>query len=204
MKKTYKLLIVLIASAIVVFTCTIIHHKISTHYTMFRFDQETLGYAFSDEVSSAQSFCETKGANTILYGRYKYAKANDDGTLTIIVDDETLRLWKSSDWTLQILQSLLEEKEIDIGVDIDWSDDFLSAKRKVKECGVEISEDYSLITQGPGDDGSFYTFLLPACVYMQIFEGKQVGEIKVTYVEVDEKGNIIDEINWELDSSNKS
>ena len=103
-------------------------------------------------------------------------------------------------------RSVLHERETgkSAGVDIDWSEDFLNAKRDVKDCGVEISEDYSLIIQGPDDDGSFYTFLLPACIYMQIFEGKQVDEIKVTCVEVDESGNVIDEIKWELPPDNQS
>ena len=79
---------------------------------------------------------------------------------------------------------------------------FSERQERSEKCGVEISEDYSLITQSPGDDGSFYTFLLPACVYMQIFEGKQVNEIKVTYVEIDEQGNVIDEIIWEPPSGN--
>lgn len=202
MKKIHKFLIVSSILLIIVLTCVISIANISKHYTVFRFDQETLRYVFADEVSSAESFCQNKGYDTILYGRYKYAKANDDGTLTVAVDDETLKVWKSNNWTLQILESLLEEEGRSAGVDIDWSDDFLGTKREVKKCGIEISEDYSLITQGPGDDGSFYTFLLPACVYMQIFEGKQVNEIKVTYVEVDEFGNVIDEINWELPSNN--
>ena len=190
--------------SVLVFTCVIPIKNISVHYTTFYFDQETIRYVFADKVPSSESFCQTNGADTVLYNRYKYAKANNDKSLTVVVDDETLRLWKSSNWTLQILQSLLEEKGINIGVDIDWSEDFLNAKQKVKECGIEISEDFSLITQGPGDDGSFYTFLLPACIYMQIFEGKQVNEIKVAYVEVDEQGNIIHEIKWDSSSSNKS
>ena len=204
MKKTHKILIILIILTILVLTCSITISNILKDYTVFCFNQETLKYVFADEVSTAESFCENKGAGTVLYNRYKYAKANKDGTLTVIVDNETLKLWKSSNWTLQILESLLEEEGRSAGVYIDWSEDFLNAKHAVKKSGIEISQDYSLITQGPGDDGSFYTFLLPACVYIQIFEGKQVDEIKVTYIEIDEQGNILDEIKWEINPSDKS
>ena len=72
----------------------------------------------------------------------------------------------------------------------------------VKSCGVEISEDYSLITEGPGDDGTFFPILTVACVHMQIFDGKQVSEVNVRYIEIDERGNIIDEIVWELPTEN--
>ena len=203
MKKTHKILIILIILTILVLTCIITISNILKDYTVFCFNQETLKYVFADEVSTAESFCENKGAGTVLYNRYKYAKANKDGTLTVIVDNETLKLWKSSNWTLQILESLLEEEGRSADVYIDWSQDFLDAKREVKKCGIEISEDYSLITQSPGDDGSFYTFLLPACIYMQIFDGKQVDEINVTYVEIDEQGKVIDEINWNLYSGDE-
>lgn len=201
---------VIIAISVSIITCLCAISAFSTttlnmiSYTTFCFDQETLRYIFADEVPSAESFCKTKGANTALYGRYKYAKANDDGTLTVAVDHETLRLWKSSNWTLQVLESLLEEKGRTIGVDIDWSTDELNTIRAVKKCGLDISEDYSLVTQGPGDDASFYVFLVPACIYTQIFQGKQIDEVKVTYIEVDEQGNIIDEIIWEHPSNNKS
>ncbi|MBE6699799.1 MAG: hypothetical protein E7584_06145 [Ruminococcaceae bacterium] len=195
--KTDKIISILIALAIVVVTCIIMIIGIARNYTIYRFDEETLKYVFAHEVSSAESFCQNKGADTVLYGRYTYAKANKDGSLTLVVDNETLRIWKSSEWFLQILESLLEEEGRSAGVDIDWSDDFLSTKKLAKSCGIEISEDYSLITESPGDDVGFFPFLTAACVIMQIFEGKQIGEVYVRYIEVDESGNIVDEIVWE-------
>ena len=204
MKKRYKFIILIVTLAISfssIFSFLLVKN-ITNNYTIFHFNQKTLEYIFGEEVSSAEDFCKNKGAGTILYKKYTYAKANN-GILTLIVDTETLKLWKSSNWTLQILESLLEESGKSIDVNIDWSEDFLNAKHAVKKSGIEISQDYSLITQGPGDDGSFFTFLLPACVYMQIFEGKQVDEIKVTYIEIDEQGNILDEIKWEINPSDK-
>ena len=195
--KSDRIQSILIAVAIIAVTCIIMIIGIARNYTIYRFDEETLKYVFAHEVSSAESFCQNKGADTVLYGRYTYAKANKDGSLTLVVDNETLRIWKSSDLLLQILESLLEEEGRSAGVDIDWSEDFLDHKKLVKSCGIEISEDYSLITESPGDDVGFFPFLTAACVIMQIFEGKQVGEVYVRYIEVDESGNIVDEIIWE-------
>ncbi|MBQ7391570.1 MAG: hypothetical protein IJV73_02695 [Clostridia bacterium] len=200
--KTDKIISVLIVLATVVVTCIIMIIGISKHYTVYRFDEETLRYVFGDEVSSAESFCQNKGADTVLYDRYTYAKANKDGSLTLVVDNETLRIWKSSNLLLQVLESLLEEEGRSSGVDIDWSEDFFDSKKLAKSCGIEISEDYSLITEEPEDNGVFFTFLVPACVYMQIFDGKQIGEVNVRYIEVDESGNIVDEIVWEQPMEN--
>ncbi len=202
MKKTDKIISVLIVLATVVVTCIIMIIGIARNYTIYRFDEETLKYVFAHEVSSAESFCKNKGADTVLYGRYTYAKANKDGSLTLVVDNETLRIWKSCDLLLQILESLLEEEGRSAGVDIDWSDDFLDHKKLVKSCGIEISEDYSLLIEEPEDNAVFFPSLTATCVIMQIFEGKQVGEVYVRYIEVDESGNIVDEIVWEQPMEN--
>lgn len=200
--KTDKIISVLIVLATVVVTCIIMIIGIAKNYTIYRFDEETLKYVFAHEVSSAESFCQNKGADTVLYGRYTYAKANKDGSLTLVVDNETLRIWKSSDLLLQILESLLEEEGRSAGVDIDWSEDFLDHKKLVKSCGIEISEDYSLLIEEPEDNAVFFPSLTAACVIMQIFEGKQIGEVYVRYIEVDESGNIVDEIIWEQPMEN--
>ncbi len=200
--KTDKIISVLIVLATVVVTCIIMIIGIAKNYTVYRFDEETIKYVFAHEVSSAESFCKNKGADTVLYGRYTYAKANKDGSLTLVVDNETLRIWKSSDLLLQILESLLEEEGRSAGVDIDWSEDFLDHKKLVKSCGIEISEDYSLLIEEPEDNAVFFPSLTAACVIMQIFEGKQIGEVYVRYIEVDESGNIVDEIVWEQPMDN--
>ena len=200
--KTDKIISVLIVLATVVVTCIIMIIGIARNYTIYRFDEETLKYVFAHEVSSAESFCKNKGADTVLYGRYTYAKANKDGSLTLVVDNETLKIWKSSDLLLQILESLLEEEGRSAGVDIDWSEDFLDHKKLVKSCGIEISEDYSLLIEEPEDNAVFFPSLTAACVIMQIFEGKQIGEVYVRYIEVDGSGNIVDELVWEQPMEN--
>ena len=200
--KTDKIISVLIVLATVVVTCIIMIIGIARNYTVYRFDEETLKYVFAYEVSSAESFCQNKGADTVLYGRYTYAKANKDGSLTLVVDNETLRIWKSSNLLLQVLESLLEEEGRSAGVDIDWSEDFLDHKKLVKSCGIEISEDYSLLIEEPEDNAVFFPSLTAACVIMQIFEGKQIGEVYIRYIEVDESGNIVDEIVWEQPMDN--
>ena len=200
--KTDRIISVLIVLATFVVTCIIMIIGIARNYTIYRFDEETLKYVFAHEVSSAESFCKNKGADTVLYGRYTYAKANKDGSLTLVVDNETLRIWKSSDLLLQILESLLEEEGRSAGVDIDWSEDFLDHKKLVKSCGIEISEDYSLLIEEPEDNAVFFPSLTAACVIMQIFEGKQIGEVYVRYIEVDGFGNIVDELVWEQPMEN--
>ena len=199
---TDKIIAIGIALSAVVVTCIIMIIGVARNYTIYRFDEETLKYVFAHEVSSAESFCQNKGADTVLYGRYTYAKANKDGSLTLVVDNETLRIWKSSDLLLQILESLLEEEGRSAGVDIDWSEDFLDHKKLVKSCGIEISEDYSLLIEEPEDHAVFFPSLTAACVIMQIFEGKQIGEVYVRYIEVDGSGNIVDELVWEQPMEN--
>ena len=183
-------------SLIIITAFVLISCEPKSQYHTFTFSKETIKVIFSENVESAESFCKTLGYNTPLYGKYKSTHANDDGSLTIVVDDKALREWKSSNWSLQVLQSLLEEKNIDIGVDIDWSDDYLDTKKAIKNSGIDISEDFTLITQGPEDDGSFYPYLVGACIRMQIFNGKQIENITVTYIEVDSNGNIVDKITW--------
>ena len=151
-----KIIAIGIALSAVVVTCIIMIIGVARNYTIYRFDEETLKYVFAHEVSSAESFCQNKGADTVLHGRYTYAKANKDGSLTLVVDNETLRIWKSSDLLLQILESLLEEEGRSAGVDIDWSEDFLDHKKLVKSCGIEISEDYSLLIEEPEDNAVFF------------------------------------------------
>ena len=199
---TDKIIAIGIALSAVVVTCIIMIIGVARNYTIYRFDEETLKYVFAHEVSSAESFCQNKGADTVLYGRYTYAKANKDGSLTLVVDNETLRIWKSSDLLLQILESLLEEEGRSAGVDIDWSEDFLDHKKLVKSCGIEISEDYSLLIEEPEDNAVFFPSLTAACVIMQIFEGKQIGEVYVRYIAVDGAGNIVDELVWEQPMEN--
>lgn len=193
MKNIIKILAILLIIGVFL---VIVSCNTASKYHKFTFSQETIKYIFSEEVESAESFCTTRGLNTAIYKKYVYARSNNNGSLTVIVDDETLREWKSSNWSLQVLQSLLEETNIDIGIDIDWSDDFLDAKQAIKNSGIEVSKDFTVITQGPGDDGSFYPYLVSACIRMQIFNGKQVEDITVTYIEIDSNGNVIDEIIW--------
>jgi hypothetical protein len=171
---------------------------LKTKYNFFKFDEETIPYAFFGEVSTAEDFCKTKGANTVLHGKYLYAKAYDDGSLLLVIDNNALRSWKNADWILQVLQSLLEESGRDIGVDIDWTEDEIEAKKKIKTCGIEVSEDFSEFIIGPGDDRSFFPFLVSGCMRQQIFMGKQVSEISVTQITVDENGDIIDEFRMDF------
>ena len=138
--KTDKILTILMAVLMFALLVVIAITTISNRYTVYRFDEETLRYVFGDEVSSAESFCQNKGADTVLYDRYTYARANKDGSLTLVVDNETLKIWKSSRWTLQILESFLEKEGRSAGIDIDWSEDFLDRKKWLKAVALKFQK----------------------------------------------------------------
>ncbi|MBQ4115882.1 MAG: hypothetical protein IJD37_00750, partial [Clostridia bacterium] len=58
------------------------------------------------------------------------------------------------------------------------------------------SDDYSKVVAGPGDDKSYKLIVPHACLMMQIFEGKPSSEISVEYLEVNTKGDVIEQISF--------
>ena len=136
-------------------------------------------------------FCETKGQNTFLEGRYLRAEVDSDGCLILVLKDEVISEWKNTFTDLQILQCVLKDTR-DIGVIIDYSKDFMGYMEDAHTCGFEISEDFSKVIDSPEDNSWYYPFIVSACLKMQMFEGKLCSEIKVEYIEINIYGEIIE------------
>jgi hypothetical protein len=94
---------------------------------------------------------------------------------------------------LQVLQCVLGDTR-DIGVKVDYSDDYLEFLKDAHTCGFDISEDYTKIVESPEDNGWYYPLIVAACIEMQVFMGKTCDEIIVEYWEVDENGETLDHI----------
>ena len=58
-------------------------------------------------------------------------------------------------------------------------------------CGFEISEDFTKIVASPDDNHWYYPLITLACAMQQVLEGKICTEIKVTYVDVNDDGEVI-------------
>lgn len=165
-------------------------------------DSQILTYHLSPEVCemmldgvSPDLFCKTKGKNTFLEGRYSDAYVDEDGCLIISLSYKISGVWKNSFLELQILQAVLGEDR-DIGVKLDAYNDFLGYIEDAHTCGFDISEDYTKIIESPEDNGWYYPMIMPACIEMQIFNGKTCDDIKVEYIEIDDQGEIIEKIAW--------
>ena len=143
--------------------------------------------------TSPEIFCETKGQGTWLENKYKKVKVDDDGCLVLTLNKDIVYAWKNSFFELHVLQCVLGENR-DIGINVDYSMDFLNYMRDAYTCGFEISNDYSNVIKSPEDNGWYYPLVIPACIKMQVFEGKACESIRVEYVEIDETGEVLDRI----------
>ena len=140
----------------------------------------------------SQSFCESKGKGTLLENGYASAIVTADETLVLQLTDSQLDRWKNSSIQLQILQKILgKEKEIvsKIIVPTDPIAGTLYEDADV-HCGFEISEDYSKIIAGPGDDKSYFLVVPKACLLMQVLQGVPSDKISVEYLEIDSNSRV--------------
>ncbi len=153
--------------------------------------------------SRPKEFCETNGKGTWLEHKYLLAKTNEDGCLIIVLRKSTINEWKNTFTDLQILQCVLGDSR-DIGITIDYSKDFQAYMENAHTCGFEISEDFKKVFSSPEDSRWYYSFVLPACVKMQIFEGKPCSEVEVECIETDASGKIINRFVFPSDSTHKS
>ena len=142
---------------------------------------------------SPKQFVDTNGEGTFLEGKYNSAKIDEDGCLILVVNKYIITSWKSSYTHMQILQCVLG-KSRDIGVIIDYSKDFLDFMKYADMCGFEISENFSTVIATPGDDLFYVPYVMPACMHMQMFEGKKCTDIKVEYFEYDVNGELVRQI----------
>ena len=99
---------------------------------------------------------------------------------------------------MQILQKILgKEKEIvsKIIVPTDPIYGTLYEDADV-HCGFEISDDYSKIIAGPGDDKSYSLIVPNACLLMQVLQGVPSDKISVEYLEIDSNSRVTKRMCW--------
>ena len=137
-----------------------------------------------------EEFCTTRGAGTFLENRYLEAKVDADGCLILTLENDVISEWKNTFVELQMLQCVFGDTR-DIGITIDYSMDFMSFMENADTCGFEISEDFTEIIASPDDNRWYCPFITLACQTMQIFEGKTCTEVKVTYMEINDEGEIV-------------
>lgn len=187
----------MIAGIGVVFACALILMVfLRVNYTMLHLSP--IVCEMSLEGTSPDVFCETRGEGTWLEGKYLFARVDAEGCLILILSEEVITQWKNTFVELHVLQCVLGDT-CDIGIDLDYSKDFLDYMKDADTCGYEISEDYTKVIESPEDNGWYYPLIMPACVKMQMFEGKKCSEIKVKFLEVDENGEIVQRVIYPKD-----
>jgi hypothetical protein len=147
---------------------------------------------------SPKDFCKNKGEGTLVEDGYSFAKVDKNGYLILLLNDKELKEWKNKCLDLQILQAVLGDTR-DIGVEISISEeDFIvgSLLKYVDKCGYEISEDYKKLIVSPDDMISFFPFIMNACKTMQMMSGTPTDQIKIEYIKIDSRGNIIEKVVW--------
>jgi hypothetical protein len=143
---------------------------------------------------SPKTFHETNGEGTLLFNEYTDSAVTEDGDLVLHLTDNQVDQWRNSNVFMQILQKIMgKEKQIVTKVIVPTSFPFESLYKNSNKCGYEISDDYTKIVVGPGDDRSYYSIVLHSCVFVQLLEGKPSDEISVEYIEVDSEGKITEQ-----------
>lgn len=150
---------------------------------------------------SPDSFCETKGKDTWLEGKYLFADVDRDGCLILILRNNDLLEWRNTFVDLQVLQCVLENTR-DIGIEVDYSKDLFHLMETANTCGYEISNDYTRIVESYEDNSWYYPVIMSACMKMQMFEGKTCSDIRVEFLRVDTSGEIVETIVYPDDIEN--
>ena len=135
-------------------------------------------------------FCDTEGQGTFLEKKFLQAYIDDDGCLILTLENNIINEWKNTFVVMQVLQCVLGDSR-DIGITIDYSKDFMDYMEDAHTCGFEISEDFTKIIASPDDNHWYYPLITLACATQQVFEGKSCTEVKVTYVDVNDDGEVI-------------
>lgn len=152
---------------------------------------------------SPDDFCQNRGRNTWLEGKYLFAKVDKDGCLIVTLKRKVISEWKNTFTDLQILQCVLDDR--DIGITIDYEKDFMDYMKDAHTCGFEISSDFTRVVDSPDDNSWYFPFITMACARMQMFEGKSCSEVRVEYIELGSNGEVINLIvypNDEIIASN--
>ncbi len=142
------------------------------------------------EGMTPEDFCTNNGEGTFLKDKYLHAEVDTDGCLILILENDIVNEWKNTFVDLQVLQCVLRNSP-DIGITIDYSIDFMDYMKDAHTCGFEISEDFTKIIASPEDNHWYYPLITLACARMQIFEEKNCTEVKVSYIEINDDGEVI-------------
>ena len=140
-----------------------------------------------------EEFCANRGADTVLRDAYVSAEVDKDGCLILILEEAVAEQWKNSLVSLQILQCVLGDSR-DIGVTVDYSNDYLGFMENAHTCGFEIAEDYTKIIDEYGDNTFYLPEVMIACLEMQVFAGKTCENIIVEYLRYDKDGEVADHV----------
>lgn len=172
MKKMGTMLLVLIiALALILCSCNYISSNVVTLHLSQTVCQLALNGVTPEE------FCSTRGNDTYIKGKYLSANVDEDGCLILKVNSGVIKEWKSSILVIQILQCVLGDSR-DIDINLDYSMDALGFMENAHSCGLEISDDFTQVIAHPNSSRLYSTFVMPACVLIQMFEGKTCKEIK--------------------------
>ncbi len=138
----------------------------------------------------SKDFYKTKGKNTLLENGYTKVGLTEDDVLILHLTEAQVDSWCNSNVFLQILQKILGPDKKIVSQMIAPTDPFYSNlyKDADTQCGFEISDDFSKIVAGPEDDKTYWLVLPPACLMMQVLEGKPSEEISVEYFEYNSEG----------------
>jgi len=178
------------------------NQKTNDNYTTLHLSP-LLGTAIFEGMSPSE-FCDSNGRGTFLEGKDFQAEIDKDGCLILSLDPELIPKWKDSFSYLHILQCVLGESR-DIGINIRYSMDFMDYMEDADTCGFEISEDFTKIIASPDDNHWYFPPIAFACALMQVFEGKTCTEVRVEYMDVNEKGEVINTVVFpDENSSNKT
>lgn len=140
----------------------------------------------------SKDFYNTKGKNTLLENGYTKVELTEDDVLILHLTEAQVDSWRNSNVSLQILQKILgaDKKivsQIIAPTDPLYSIFYIDADT---QCGFEISDDFSKIVAGPGDDKTYWLVIPPACLMMQVLQGKPSEEISVEYFEYNSEGDL--------------
>ena len=147
------------------------------------------------------NFVDNQGQDTLLKNGYTYAKIDKDGNLILILSKSEENAWKSRIFTLAILDTIWGEKS-NLGVEfIGPQDDFEKTLfDAVVSCGLELSQDYTMVVAESKDNTLYYPWFINMGVTMQVFEGVPSEEIRVEYIEYNQNGKIVNHVVWPDDA----
>ncbi|MBQ9132395.1 MAG: hypothetical protein IJX62_07995 [Clostridia bacterium] len=183
--------LIIVSSALVIVSIIVIVFGLcykQVNYSTFHFSPMMCEATFDG--MSPEDFCTNNGEGTFLKDKYLYAEVDIDGCLILTLENDIVNEWKNTFVDLQVLQCVLGNSH-DIGVTIDYSIDFMDYMKDANTCGFEISEDFTKIIASPEDNHWYYPLITLACARMQVFEGKNCTEVKVSYIDINDKGEVI-------------